>query len=450
METPNIQQFKVYIEYEAPKAAETRRFNIPLPATESLFLQVNQKITDILGHGNFRLTWKDSDGDYIITQNEDDLKVAVQANTINGLLILFVKENGPPQYQAPPPVAPRLYQGSLQTNRTGSVPPAAVAYPHGVEKHRNVLCDGCDKAILGTRYKCLVCPDYDLCVQCEGKGLHREHDAVAVRKPGQMDWKKLFAARESAYGRATLPPHDGPTVELDLNLNQPLESLLRDVNSQVQRVLRGFMPQDISVSSSTSSSTSSSSSSSVSSSTQVVPSTAVPQPTTQETFTETVVVETVTVPAVLKENAEDNHHRVECIHEVVTERESARPDEKVAESIYPVIFPHLVTEQAESVSFAEARRSSSPVSLVSSVEDEDWAFVSRDAESAVTMKDAVKETQTETKENPSSQIEAALDAMSEMGFKNEGNLLRALLENFHGDIGKVLDTINQTDVCADP
>ena len=44
---------------------------------------------------------------------------------------------------------------------------------------------------------------------------------------------------------ATRSPQDGPTVELDLNLNQPLESLLRDVNTQVQKVLRGFMPQTI-------------------------------------------------------------------------------------------------------------------------------------------------------------------------------------------------------------
>lgn len=41
--------------------------------------------------------------------------------------------------------------------------------------HPNVICDGCNGPVVGTRFKCSVCPDYDLCAACEGKGLHREH-----------------------------------------------------------------------------------------------------------------------------------------------------------------------------------------------------------------------------------------------------------------------------------
>lgn len=49
--------------------------------------------------------------------------------------------------------------------------------------HPNVICDGCNGPVVGTRYKCSVCPDYDLCSACEGKGLHQEHGKLAFPSP---------------------------------------------------------------------------------------------------------------------------------------------------------------------------------------------------------------------------------------------------------------------------
>lgn len=49
--------------------------------------------------------------------------------------------------------------------------------------HPNVICDGCNGPVVGTRYKCSVCPDYDLCASCEGKGMHREHSKLAFPSP---------------------------------------------------------------------------------------------------------------------------------------------------------------------------------------------------------------------------------------------------------------------------
>jgi hypothetical protein len=36
--------------------------------------------------------------------------------------------------------------------------------------HPMVACDGCDRPIVGIRYKCGYCPDYDLCSTCERRG----------------------------------------------------------------------------------------------------------------------------------------------------------------------------------------------------------------------------------------------------------------------------------------
>ena len=39
------------------------------------------------------------------------------------------------------------------------------------EFHVGITCDGCEMdPIKGKRFKCLVCPDYDLCENCKMKG----------------------------------------------------------------------------------------------------------------------------------------------------------------------------------------------------------------------------------------------------------------------------------------
>ena len=44
--------------------------------------------------------------------------------------------------------------------------------PVGAEVHPGVTCDACEGPVLGHRYKCLKCVDYDLCAKCEAKGFH--------------------------------------------------------------------------------------------------------------------------------------------------------------------------------------------------------------------------------------------------------------------------------------
>ena len=44
------------------------------------------------------------------------------------------------------------------------------------------ICDSCGvNPIKGIRYNCSECPNYDLCIVCEGKGVHQEHAMLKIR-----------------------------------------------------------------------------------------------------------------------------------------------------------------------------------------------------------------------------------------------------------------------------
>jgi len=51
--------------------------------------------------------------------------------------------------------------------------------------HGNVRCDGCNEfPIVGPRYNCTVCPDFDLCAKCEASSVHpAEHPLLKFRQP---------------------------------------------------------------------------------------------------------------------------------------------------------------------------------------------------------------------------------------------------------------------------
>lgn len=58
--------------------------------------------------------------------------------------------------------------------------------PAGWQHHFNVVCDGCDaNPLVGPRFKCPVCPDYDLCGNCYPKKLELHKNCPAAHRDFQ-------------------------------------------------------------------------------------------------------------------------------------------------------------------------------------------------------------------------------------------------------------------------
>lgn len=100
----------------------------------------------------------DSDGHFVTISNDDNFQLALKSATDGPLhpLKLYIK-----------------LQGSVygMNDELASCKGAV---------HDGVLCDECDGAIMGFRYKCIECPDFDLCGQCESGAVHAAHVMLRV------------------------------------------------------------------------------------------------------------------------------------------------------------------------------------------------------------------------------------------------------------------------------
>lgn len=77
------------------------------------------------------------------------------------------------------------------TPTTSSTPAPTSSTPSSERSvHENIVCDGCNGSVVGIRYKCSVCNDYDLCESCELKGgVHdSSHPLLKITVPLQPRW----------------------------------------------------------------------------------------------------------------------------------------------------------------------------------------------------------------------------------------------------------------------
>lgn len=168
---------------------EIRRFAVDQDVSTS-FEYLERKVLDVfvgLRTAPFQMYYKDEDGDMIAFSSDNELVMGltlVKDDTFR----LFIKQRKEHKRDPSPHGVPGFPFASY------FCPPGAPhmgppGHPHAGPPHHSpmlhpgVTCDGCEGPVAGTRFKCTVCPDYDLCLTCQGKGLHKEHPLLPIFHP---------------------------------------------------------------------------------------------------------------------------------------------------------------------------------------------------------------------------------------------------------------------------
>ena len=158
---------------------EIRRFAVSRDVATS-FVYLKAKLVQLFAalkdNVDYAVTWTNGDGDEIVVAGDEELIIALSEMTGPVYrLNVVVKGAKKPAVDA-----------ADSTNGSGKQPS---------EPHRGVCCDNCDKSdFSGFRYKCVVCPDFDLCGVCEAQGAHPGHNMVRIATP-ENAWPGHFFRR---------------------------------------------------------------------------------------------------------------------------------------------------------------------------------------------------------------------------------------------------------------
>ncbi|NXD09349.1 SQSTM protein, partial [Nothocercus nigrocapillus] len=179
---------KAYLLGKEEATREIRRFSLPPPARyQAIHDRVAELFQGLLRAGPppaFRMHYKDEDGDLIAFSSDEELELALPY-VQDGVLRVYIKEKKE---------CKREHRAQCSQE-----PPRDMVHP-------NVICDGCDGPVVGARFKCTVCPDYDLCSTCENKGIHKEHNMVMFQSPLLNPFEWLPRGRWLRKMRHGVPP----------------------------------------------------------------------------------------------------------------------------------------------------------------------------------------------------------------------------------------------------
>nr|XP_033321576.1 sequestosome-1 [Megalopta genalis] len=149
-------------------ARQIRKFEHPSYKSHPTFDELCNKVKEMcpqLSDKDFTLSWIDKEGDSITMCNNEELSIAIK-QTINET------------FKNEPVVTDAEFTFYVKCDVTKEKTEISETIVHS-----NIICDNCNETIVGFRYKCIQCINYDLCMQCEKSGLHAHHWMIRLLEP---------------------------------------------------------------------------------------------------------------------------------------------------------------------------------------------------------------------------------------------------------------------------
>merc|ERR1711963_373166 len=175
--------FKVFLKTGEEQEEEVRRFVIDKGASTSYDYLVGklEVVFPQIKTSTFSIHWTDEDGDNVTITSDEEL------------IIALTEMSGP------------LYKLRVNIKKTKPMVTGQESDASGSSSavHYGVTCDGCEcKPIIGNRYKCVVCDDFDLCETCHAAGKHPGHNMMKITEPGYVFPQRLFKRMQTLQERA--------------------------------------------------------------------------------------------------------------------------------------------------------------------------------------------------------------------------------------------------------
>jgi len=129
---------------------------------------------------------------------------------------------------------PKKTENSTSTAAQTS-PDASVSHEETRVLHPHVICDMCNGSVIGMRYKCKTCPNFDLCQECHAQNAHdASHNFEAIAFP-QLSGRCTRFDRPETSEPTNIPiQHEKPATTSE-------EMLLKEMGFQNEELNRSLL-----------------------------------------------------------------------------------------------------------------------------------------------------------------------------------------------------------------